>query len=595
MEKQTFQTSKALLQKAIETLEVFIKQKDSLINFEDGGLVASSEKKTRLQKIISLACCYIGPLFSEHLRKEREKRLRDLKTAVLHARDVISSFSPLIEKFKEGDESQKKFAECAMLTIERYNSIVRSDSPLPYPSNFYNYEQQRLLSDCEIKGQEIELPKTSIKYHSDPIPHPDKMNLAYRTLGNLSRTFHKGAAKKRPSSLATQKNTEQWLIDMFHIKVHRLISTHLGKSPDEIVRLIKKASLEIDDETAPGFIQMQQLIQGDDGSIILVTGSFQRNQSHQSHFMPMPIPDSFKLSFELTHTGFPYPSQHTGWTLGDEWVSAAPLRSDQTPVFQKIDKRRKRLAHRLLFDQPFNAHVRAHFKLKRSIFDQNRDLFLPLHRRLQETIMKEFGREEASVHLDPFYEEAANASSSFDFLTEVHQQLVDIFIHQPMKALKEEWLVGESSVLSAGSCEEKFHAARLNLEQHHERAMKECDLSDLRQLHIVEQGPLLSQAFRSVGLQYQSEKMGFSPPLLNRFERKLQACAFQQLIAFLNECEERLDILDPVQIKSELLLAFSRDLQLIEAGNEHADLSSFEIVNELQYYFNSRFERAQKK
>jgi hypothetical protein len=321
--------------------------------------------------------------------------------------------------------------------------------------------------------------------------------------------------------------------------------------------------------------------------MILVTGCFKRNAS-QAKFMTMPILDSFRLSFQLTHTGFPYPSQHTGWALVDQWIEAAPLRPDQTPLFQQINQRRKRLAHRLLFDQVFIQKVRRYFKMKRDVFDQNRHIFIPLHRQLHEALQKGFSCEESASILDAFYQEAAKAPSAFDFLVQTQQQILNTFIKQPMKALEAEWLGDKSTLLRTGTTQEKFQVANLRLEQYRQQVQEQFDPAYVRQAFIVQQGRLLSQAFQAVGLQYQSEKMGFSPPLLSEFERKLQACAFQQLVAFLDECE-RLDVIDPSQIKGNLLNAWTKDLELLEANNEDDLNPCLAIINEIECYFTSRF------
>lgn len=585
MNKQ--QDPRNILLSAIEALDVFTQPESSRLDLgEDGRLVAA--KESRLERVIGLARSYIAPLFSDQLRKENQKKLSQLKKAVLQARDVIFSHSALIHKFKEGDESQRKLAESALLAIERYNAIVAQDISKPAQQETYNYDRYQLLLDQEIKGQQIELPVTHVKYDSHP-NHP-----AHKTLHELSRILHSGASQKKNNSSTTHKNTMQFMIDTFHMKAIRMIETHLQKPVAEIVPLIKQDSPEIDDDLKSDFINMQQLIKGDAGSMILVTGCFKR-QGSQSKFMTMPIPDSFRLSFQLTHTGFPYSSQHTGWALADQWTNASPLRPDQTPLFQQINQRRKRLAHRLLFDQSFIQDVRSHFKIKRDVFDQNRQLFLPLHRQLHQALLNEAGIEEADPYIDMFYQEAANAPSAFDFLTQVQQQVLDVFIHQPMRALEEEWLEGTSDSLRSGSPQEKYHAARSKIEHYCQQAQGRFDTFHFRQAHIVQQGRLLGKAFEAVGLQYQSEKMGFSPPLLDSFERKLQACAFQQLLTFLDNCEHRIDLLDPAQIKSDLLIASSKDLELIEASTENEHHLSFQIVNELECYFNSRFYQAAKE
>lgn len=467
------------------------------------------------------------------------------------------------------------------MAIERYNAIVAQDS---FHKDVYNYERNQLLLDQEIKGQQIELPHAiSIKYDSHPDVHP-----AHKMLKELSQVLHKGAAKKTNSTLCpTYKKSLQFMIDTFHMKAIRMMETHLQKSVAEIVPLVKQTAPEIDEESHPDFIKMQQFIEVDAGSIIWVAGCFNRNSPH-SKLMTMPILDSFRLSFQLTHTGFPYPSQHIGWALADKWIEASPLRADQTPLFQQINQRRKRLTHQLLFDQEFIQKVRRHFKMKKDVFDQNRHLFLPLHRQLQQALREGISNKSENSSLEAFYQELEQAPSAFDLLTQTQQQILDLFIKQPMKALQEEWLEA-TTPLRIGSPQEKFQAASQRLGQHCQQAQKRLDCSQSRHAYILEQGLLLGKAFQSVALQYQSEKIGFSPPFLNDFERKLQTCAFQQLLAFLDECEHCLDNLDPAQIKSDLLIAWSKDLQLFEMSSEDDHMLPLAIVNELERYFTSRF------
>lgn len=584
MQKQMTSNIESTLQTATEDLDVFSRSETSRLEVgEDGRLIAA--KESRLERVVGLARCYIGPIFSEQVRKEQEQKLVDLKKAVLRAREFIQRHSALIVKFKEGDESQRKLAELALLAIQRYNEVIAQETTDANKAD-YNYERQRLLSDQEIKGQPIELPHVvSVKYDS----HPQTGHSAQKMLKELSQTLISGAAKKNNSSLSpTHKKNMQFMIDTFQMKVIRMIETHLQKPIAEIVPFVKQTTPKIDEDSSSDLIHMQQLIEVDAGSVILVTGCFKRNLDPK--FMTMPILDSFRLSFQLTHTGFPYPSQHTGWSLADKWIDASPLRTHQTPLFQQVNQRRKRLAHQLLFDQDFNQKVRRHFKIKRDIFDQNRHIFLPLYRQLQQALLQGTSNQDAHLCQEAFYQELNCATSAFDLLTHTQQQILDLFIKQPIDALEEEWLEATVTPLRTGSPQEKLQAACSKLEQHRHQIKKQLDEAHSQSDFLLQQGFLLSEAIQCVGLQYQSEKMGFCPPLLNDFSRKLQACAFQQLLTFLDECDEqRLDVLDPAQIKSDLLVAWSKDLQLLEANHEDEQALPIAIVNELERYFNARF------
>ncbi len=105
---------------------------------------------------------------------------------------------------------------------------------------------------------------------------------------------------------------------------------------------------------------------------------------------------------------------------------------------------------------------------------------------------------------------------------------------------------------------------------------------------ISQQGLALSQVFQPVGLHYLSEKMGFLPPPLSEFERRLQACAFQQLLTFLDECEYPTNILDPIQMRNYLFELWDKDLKILK-GEKQKEQIAFTVINELEQYFYVRF------
>lgn len=115
-QKKAFQDPTAVLQAAIEELEVFTQPDASRLEVnKEGRLVAAQE--TRLERVVGLARSYLGPLLSGQVRQEQEKKLSQLKQALLQARDIIQTHSPLIEKFKQGDDSQRKLADCALTAL----------------------------------------------------------------------------------------------------------------------------------------------------------------------------------------------------------------------------------------------------------------------------------------------------------------------------------------------------------------------------------------------------------------------------------------------------------------------------------------------
>ncbi len=591
---KNFQDPTDALQAAIEELSLFAQPDVSRLEVGvDGRLIAAQE--TPLEKIVGLARGYLGQFLSDQVRQKQKKKLEQIKQAILKARDIVQSHSALIEKLEHGNEAQRKLATYALEAIQRYNTVVEQDhSSLSDLYTIYNYERKRLLLDQEIKGHRIELARTvSIKYES----HPDT-NPAHKMLKELSAALTLGAVKKQYAAInPTHKKSTQFMVDTFRMKSIRMLQTHFMQTSSlsfaDVLQLIQQTPIEVEEKGEEGILTMRQLLEVEPGSMILLTGDFKRHTD--AKFMTMPILDSFRLSSQVTHSGFPYPSQHIGWALADKWVEAFPLRADQVPLFQQIEQKRKQWAHQLLFDPSTVQKMRRHYKMKREIFDQERTLFLSFHRQLQEILRQGAGlsdeHADVKVILDAFYQEAQEASSAFDVVVQTQQQLADLFFKQPLQVLEEDWLECRLPLLRSGSSENRFKVACQQLKQQQRMTCEQLDLSLPRQAFIHLQGPLLGQAFQSIVLQYQSEKMGFAPPTLNHFERQLQICAFHQLAAFIQECNEDLESLDTAQIKSRLLKSWSQELQLLRVLKEENRPSlSLAIVQELESYFQTRYE-----
>lgn len=590
---KNFQDPTDALQAAIEELSLFTQPEVSRLEVgADGHLIAAQE--TPLEKVVGLARCYLGQFLFDQARQKQKKKLQQIKQALLKARDIVQSHSALIEKLEQGNEAQRKLATYALKAIQRYNTVVEQDySSLSDIYTIYNYERKRLLLDQEIKGQRIELARTvSIKYES----HPDA-NPAHKMLKELSAALTLGAVKKQYATInSTHKKSTQFMVDTFRMKSIRMLQTHFMQTSSlsfaDVLQLMKQTPIEVEEKSEEGILTMKQLLEVEPGSMILLTGDFKRHAD--AKFMTMPILDSFRLSSQIIHSGFPYPSQHIGWALADKWVEAFPLRTDQTPLFQQIEQKRKQLAHRLLFDQPTVQKMRRHYRMKREVFDQNRTLFLSFHRQLQEALRQSAGlndeHDDIQTILDAFYQEAHEAPSAFDIVVQTQQQLSDLFFKQPLQVLEEDWLECRLPLLRSGSTQNRFKIACQQLTQQQQMVCEQLDLSQPRQAFINLQGPLLGKAFQAIALQYQSEKMGFAPPVLSSFERQLQICAFHQLSTFIQECEEDIESLDAIQIKNRLLKSWFQELQLLRLLKEDDDVTlSLAIVYELASYFQARY------
>ena len=585
------QSPSSLLHAAIRELEVFIWSDASRLEIgEHGRLIAA--KETRLERAISLTRNYLAPLISSQTRLKREKEFHLLKHAVLEARDTVLKHSSLIEEFKEGDDSQRQVAENILSIIKRYNLIVNQGKV--ENAKVYNYHRKRLLNDPEINKKSIDLPRNiSIKYDSQSENNP-----APKILQELSKTLKLDSTQKTYSAISsTHKKNTQFMLDTFRMKGLRLVQSHLKQrhSLSEIIQLIKQTEVLVQDDIHLPLIHMQQLLEFGPGAWVMLNASFKNNaQFEDSKFMTMPILDSFRLSSQITHDGFPYPSQHSGWGFSHDWINAEPLRKDQTPLFQSIEKQKKEFSEKYLQDINFFNKLRNLAKLKQKIFDEHREEFLLRHRQIHEFFYLKSDHsnlKDAKAIFDRFYEFVKNVQSPFDYLTKFQIKLLNLFIKNPSIYLEQEWLKNEYSPLRSQFSAEQLETARQLIDEQQFVAASTLDLTRIEDIFLNQQGLLLGKNFQAIKLQYLSEKIGFAPPFLNDVERQLQTMAFQQQLHFIKECDQ-LQLTNELNISKEnLLCVWDEDLKFLEDSAEetHAQCLPIKVVNELEFYFNSRY------
>jgi|GEM_PF-3042120 len=586
-----FENPTEALEAAIGKLESFTQPEAGCIEIhEDGRLIAT--KSSALNRVKHLARHFIVPLFSEQALYQREKKLNRIKEEVLHARDILQSHANLIEKLRKGDVNQQKLAHSALEAIKKYNAVVEND----YYSwttryDFNNFERNQILLDNEIKGQKIELPNVvSINFESHTPSQP-----VQQSFKDLGQAFLKNASGTCAGLNPKPKKTAQFMTDTFRMKAVRMIQSHLThpQSMAEIVHLIRQTPIEIEEEDPENanLILMRQVVEEAPGFRIILTGSFKRLTTDLK-FMSIPILESFHLASHVSHAGFPYPSQHTGWSLSESLVQAYPLRSDQSPLFQQIEQRRKHLTQCLLFNRFYSQKSQTLFQLKKEVFDQNRESFLVYHQTLQESILRaaEMYSEEAGNVLTAFYQLVQSLSSPYDIINYAQQKLNNLLMKDPAQVLEEEWLNVKGSLLRKGNPQEKLQVASKLLQKEIEHALSSLDLSRPIDAYLHLMGKVLSAGGSGIILQYFSEKVGFVPPMLNDYQQKIQTCAFFQLISFLDDFKDGETFsFTSETIKSRMAAAFKKDTQIFRAETiEEIDHLASKIVQELEVYFPTR-------
>ena len=106
--------------------------------------------------------------------------------------------------------------------------------------------------------------------------------------------------------------------------------------------------------------------------------------------------------------------------------------------------------------------------------------------------------------------------------------------------------------------------------------------------YIICMGQLMADASYQILLQHMSETIGFLPPKLGIFEKKIQAALYRQLISFQNELQSG------ISSKQESLDHFIAEIETDIANFkavffEELRGPAIEIVNELESYYHDHF------
>jgi hypothetical protein len=555
-------TPTEVLHSAIQALDLFTQFK---------AIVASP--LTQIQR-------FIGSLFSSRVHEEQARQKEIIQQYVLKAVDVVKTHYPLIEKLKEGSQDQQHLASYALDVIQRYNVIVEKKKV--EGKLWTSWIAPKSDSKKDIEGHIIEPPQT--------------ISPAHKTFQALSAILSTAASKKiHPSAGSQQKKATQVMIDAFRLKVTRLVQKEVHFHPffRKLLHIVKETMIEMTEDEH--WIHMQQTVQVIPGLVYIFTGRFKKNP--EGKLMNFSVLEDLALEKQVTQTGFPAPLQYTAWGLSAQLAHPYPLRDDQTPLFHALEQRRKESTQLLKEDLLTICEQRYLLKCKKEVLDQNKELFLSLHQRLNVAMLEASGQgsEEAKNGVERFYAHLQTLDAPFEVLAEAHEYLSLHFVEFPLKKLQQAWLDGSIPGLRSGQPGERAQCARSVLEIEARKGENGLSEDNPIQGYILLMGRLLTPACIAILLQYLSEKMNFTPPMLNDFEQKIQACALQQQRFFLDHLGMSEAIVEEDKVSLRHLL--QKELEQTIALFQLADFEQFqgpvaEWVSELEVYFNSRFYEA---
>lgn len=583
------------LEKALENLATFAQYNEqesfpNLSHFEvhEGKLVPTPY--TSIHKTISLALSLVTS------PQEEDRKQSEVLDEVLHSSDVVKSYLPLIQKLEQGDLEQQKFAAHAKAAVERFNNMI--DHALQTPPSLGGRIARFLL---EQRGWLIGKKLTKID-----LPQNAAIRIDFPSLGNSegigkiqnpklncqsTAASSQKIAAVRETVMPTSQVSRQTL-ELFYMKVIAMLERHKLFSVLEARQLVRKTPVRTSLDKQTQTLTLLQTYIPIPGQTVEVAGSFQRDS--RTFAYSIPLPDTYQVSTSSTQTGFPHPLQHNGWALTDVLIPACPHRPEKLSLFPAIQLRKKNLALSLL---PRGSHLeRAQdsSKLRKQTFGQNKQEFLGLHKELAKTIIQAVSPRSISeefIHpINDFHSRLHIQENAFEYLSDIYQHIMNVCVNKPWEVLNQSWLENCHPDLHSQDPNRRLQAAQAILKDTSKSSVDdwlsttEMDPSAINYCLIFVR--ILEKPLHDILLQHQSEVIGFAPPKLDQFSKKLQAALYLQLWEFLHEMDLDLQHVDMPRRMRRLL---EDDIQLFKASN--VDMLHWEavaIVHELEAYYEAR-------
>jgi len=586
------------LTESVNNLKTIVQLKHSHFFLEKLTLY---KNQIRVEKSDLFECITTGWMTDNYKKKIKKKQR--LKEVLLYSIENLKKHYRVIQKtLSSEDPHDQAWAKMTLDTINDYNALLihlRTENKKPF------YRLKRVSANFfspTFFGDELLTVLVEI---------PSMYLLRFETTHEQATSEEK-AMEKIAQSLKGGETVELSVNerDVFHMRAITLASksnlpSDLAK---DITKLLKETPIRASktdkkEEESDSIISMVQMLTPFPGEEITVSGRIKRKEDRP--VPSVPDPKSFRVSTIVSQTGFPHPSQYSGWALTACFTPQSLLRLDLTPEYHAIHQIKQQIAHDLLPNNRLNIKAKTLLKLKKRAFEQNAEVYLRLHRQLSLAMLRSAPYEGLSEEIivervDPFYDRVENHPSPFDYLSQAHHLINKTFIDHLYEKLLHEWQDEENPGLFSNNRRERFKTAfdilhdELSLAvdeftRNAERPHSELDLATLRFTLI--QGQVLGEVAIKILLLYFSEKIGFAPPLLNHFEISTQAAAFRQILFFQNELESPLSENEEEALpllQKRYQKALKNDVELFESCELKEPIEA-SICHELERYYNSRY------
>lgn len=534
------------LQEAVRKLEAF--------NLQNAETQASSP----ISKTIALMRAFL---------KDDQQDQNELRKAV----EVIQRQRLFIQQLQNGNSVEKELAQAVNRAVTTYNARCKEIN------NSSTKGISKIFSKRKLAAEKI-LPAIDL-------PHSSTIKCHYPA--------------RKPSLAATHTLTANITLtkqskELFQMKVLALLERYGIASNPEARSMVKQAPILTAKESDASTYTLTQTLSLFPGQTIVVMGTSALDPKTQT--ISNLFPESFSVSLESTQTGFPHPSQRTGWTLASQLLPEYPQRPDLLREAAQVFICKKQLVEGLSPEGPLVDAAKQMLRVKKQLFALHPQESVLLHRQLAfvmaEAAMTGQLPSEIATCIENFYNALQGHQNPFEWLTNINQCMLDYFIARPHHALLDAVLKRINSDFASQDPLKRYSAAKAILEKSFKEVVLEIkgfkqssvdpkDILKWDYIHII--GSLVGRAAQSIILQYLSEDLVFQPPVLTPFERRLQATAYAHVIDFQSELSS---------LKNNQEDAYTYFKAQLESDILRFKQNDFPIVDELAEYFHQRYNRA---
>lgn len=498
---------------------------------------------------------------------------------VLQAVEVVNRERMLIQRLKKGSPAEQRLADSFTKAIDAYNACRE--------------HHDHLVPTVKAKGLGKLFSNVADTSRALPkIDLPQQLTVQY--------LFPSANAAKAPSVplegrriISTSVCLPKQSAELFQMKVLALLERYGIAASHEIRTLVKQTPIQTELETNRSICTLTQTLTLFPGQTVVVMGTSALDPKTQT--ISNLFPDSFSVSLESTQTGFPHPSQRTGWALGNQLLPEYPQRIDLLVLTASVFQRRKAAIPGLLPNGVSVGKAKKLIKLKRQAFAEHQSELLELHARLIRIIMQaapsHLIKSESETIVARFFQALHSSAHPYERLLEINQTVRDLFIARPHQELLDAVLKGKEGGFGNNDAGSRYRAAEQFLTHSLENVLKEVahqckqaeePLERLKWEYICLLGMILGQASKNIILQYLSEDLDFAPTTLSLFECKVQAAAYRHVVDFLDELSMPLEEDSVADMYQLLIRELNADIALFSNEGRPA------ITIELADYFQQR-------